>query len=163
MRKRVVVSGIVCAALVATVVLLPPRAISLPATSDVPEPVRGVVHVHTIRSDGSGTVDQVAEAAARAGLKFVILADHGDGTREPEPPAYRHGVLCIDAFEVTTFGGHLVVLGLTSAAPYRLGGEPRDVVEDVARLGGMSIAAHPVSEKPALSWTDWNSHPDGLE
>jgi len=105
---------------------MPPRAISLPATSDVPEPVRGVVHVHTIRSDGSGTVDQVAEAAARAGLKFVVLTDHGDGTREPEPPAYRHGVLCIDAFEVTTFSGHLVVLGLTNAAPYRLGGEPRE-------------------------------------
>jgi hypothetical protein len=27
---------------------------------------RGVVHVHTIRSDGSGTVDEVAAAAAAA-------------------------------------------------------------------------------------------------
>jgi len=163
MRKRVVALVIGCAALVATVVMLPPRAISLEATSDIPEPVRGVVHVHTIRSDGSGTIDQVAEAAARAHLKFVVLTDHGDGTREPEPPSYRHGVLCIDAVEVTTFGGHLVVLGLTSPAPYPLGGEPRDVVEDVARLGAMSIAAHPVSEKPALRWNGWNAQPDGLE
>ena len=30
----------------------------------------------------------VAAAAARAGLKFVILTDHGDGTRPPDPPAY---------------------------------------------------------------------------
>jgi hypothetical protein len=162
-HKRVVIAAIACAAVVTTIVMLPPRAVSLPAASGIPEPVRGVVHVHTVRSDGSGTGEQVAEAAARAGLKFVILTDHGDGTREPEPPAYHHGVLCIDAVEVTTFAGHLVALGLSGPAPYPLGGEPRDVVEDVARLGGMSIAAHPVSEKPGLRWGGWNAQIDGLE
>ena len=36
------------------------------------------------RSDGSGTVDAIAAAAARAGLQFIILTDHGDGTRSPD-------------------------------------------------------------------------------
>ena len=35
--------------------------------------------------------------AARAGLKFIVFTDHGDATRTPDPPAYRSGVLCIDA------------------------------------------------------------------
>ena len=40
------------------------------------------------------------------------------------------------------------------ASPYPLAGEARDVVEDVRRLGGFGIAAHPDSPKPELRWTD---------
>ena len=49
-----------------------------------------------VHADGSGSADEVAEAAARAGLDFVVLTDHGDGTRMPDPPRYRAGVLVID-------------------------------------------------------------------
>jgi hypothetical protein len=146
-----------------TTVSMPPRTIRIPPGGEVEEPVRGVVHVHSRLSDGTGTVDQIAEAAARAGLRFVVITDHGDATRPPQPPAYRSGVLCIDAVEVTTTGGHLLALGLWSGAPYRLGGDPRDVAEDVARLGGVSVAAHPDSRKPSLRWTDWEAPVDGLE
>ena len=125
-------------------------------------PVRGAIHIHTRRSDGTGTVDDVAAAAARAGLKFIILTDHGDGMREPDSPAYRHGVLCIDAVEINTASGHLVALGLPRV-PYSLGGETRDVVEDVRRLGGMAIAGHPTSTRPQLRWTDWSVRLDGIE
>ena len=38
------------------------------------------------RSDGRGTPEQIAHAAARAGLKFVVITDHGDATRTPDPP-----------------------------------------------------------------------------
>jgi hypothetical protein len=124
--------------------------------------VRGAWHVHTTRSDGSGTIDEVAAAAARAGLGFLIITDHGDGTRAPLPPAYRSGVLCIDAVEISTTGGHYVALGLPRTT-WRLAGEPRDVVEDVARLGGAGIAAHPDSPKRELAWTDWSLPFDGVE
>jgi hypothetical protein len=145
------------------VVMLPPRARVLAARNDIPEPVRGTMHVHTRRSDGSGTIDDVAAAAARAGLRFVVLSDHGSAIRPPQPPTYRHGVLCIDAVEVTTFEGHVLALGLSGVAPYPLGGEPRDVIDDIRRLGGMSIAAHPTSAKRALRWQDWDAPFDGLE
>jgi hypothetical protein len=130
--------------------------------SSDPLTVRGSVHVHTLRSDGTGTADDVAAAAGRAGLRFVVLTDHGDGTREPEPPAYRSGVLIIDAVEISTTGGHYIALGLPRA-PYRLAGEPRDVVEDVARLGGLGIVAHPDSPKGDLRWRDWTLPFDGIE
>jgi len=125
-------------------------------------PVRGVMHVHTDRSDGSGSVDDIAVAAARAGLDFVILTDHGDGAAAAEPPAYRSGVLVIDAIEISSTGGHVVALGADGAG-YPLAGEARDVVEDIHRLGGFVIAAHPGSPRESLRWTDWDVPMDGLE
>jgi hypothetical protein len=147
---------------------LPPRARASVASSDAaalvaPAVLRGAYHIHTTHSDGTGTVDEVAAAAARAGLQFIILTDHGDGTRVPLPPAYRSGVLVIDAVEISTTGGHYVALGLPGATPYRLAGEPRDVVEDVRRLGGFGIAAHPDSPKPELRWSAWDAPFDGVE
>jgi hypothetical protein len=124
--------------------------------------VAGAYHVHSVRSDGAGTPDEIADAAARADLRFVILTDHGDGTRKPDPPTYRAGVLMIDAVELSTTGGHYVALGLTET-PYRLAGDPSDVVEDVRRLGGFGVAAHPDSLKDELAWRDWNLPVDGIE
>ncbi len=125
-------------------------------------PVRGAIHIHTTRSDGTGSVDEVAAAAAAAGLKFVILTDHGDATREADPPQYRRGVLTIDAFELSTDGGHIVALDLPRLT-YPLAGEPRDVLDDIARAGGFAIAAHPGSVKPELRWSEWDAPIGGLE
>jgi hypothetical protein len=152
----------VVAASVAVVLLLPPLALRLTVPPGDGRVVRGSLHVHTVRSDGAGTVDDVARAARAAGLDFVVVTDHGDATRTPDAPAYRAGVLVIDAVEISTTGGHYVALGL-GAAPYRLAGEPRDVVEDVARLGGFGIAAHPDSPKRELRWEGWDTGIDGVE
>ena len=142
---------------------LPPGATTLAPSSWTPRllPVSGAYHIHTVLSDGSGTISQVAAAAARVGLSFVIITDHGDGTHILRP-AYHSGVLCIDGVEVSTTGGHYVALGLAQT-PYPLGGEPRDVVADVMRLGGFGIAAHPDSPKPALHWNAWDLPFDGIE
>src|SRR5437773_1293062 len=135
-------AALVAAVVVFAAVTLPPARLLLPAESDGAVP--GIVHVHTIRSDGRGTPDEIAAAAARAGLKFVVFTDHGDATRTPDRPMYRSGVLCLDAVEISTTGGHYIAIDMP-ASPYPLGGEARDVVEDVKRLGGFGIAAHPDS------------------
>jgi hypothetical protein len=124
--------------------------------------VSGAYHVHTTRSDGAKDRAAIAAEAGRAGLQFVIFTDHGDGTREPEAPAYLSGVLCLDGVEISTNGGHYVALGMPRA-PYPLGGEASAVVEDVARLGGTGIAAHPDSPRPELAWTDWTLPITGVE
>jgi hypothetical protein len=141
---------------------LPPRAIRQPVPLP-PTIVTGAYHVHSVRSDGSGTVAEIAHAASRAGLRFVVLTDHGDGTRAPDPPAYHHGVLCIDAVEITTTDGHVVALGLDGPAPYPLAGEARDVIADIHRLGGHAVAAHPDSAREQLSWRAWDASYDGIE
>jgi hypothetical protein len=124
--------------------------------------IRGAFHIHTTRSDGSGTPDEVAAAAARAGLRFIILTDHGDGTRPPDPPTYRSGVLTLDGVELNTVHGHYAVVGLPQA-PYPLAGTADAVIEDVRRLGGFGIATHPGSPRPSLRWTAWDARFDGLE
>jgi hypothetical protein len=155
------------AALVAAVVLytaftLPAATTPMPAI-DASRVSFGAYHVHTQRSDGSGTLDDVARAAAAAGLQFVIVTDHGDGTRAPEPPAYRHDVLVIDAVEIGSDEGHVVALGLRNASDYPLGGRASDVIEDVHRLGGWAVAAHPDSPKPGLQWRAAAAPYDALE
>src|SRR6266536_2466631 len=124
--------------------------------------IAGVIHIHTSRSDGSLAPDDIAAAAARAGLQFIVFTDHGDGTRKPDAPEYRSGVLCLDGVEISTTGGHYIALDMR-ASPYPLAGEPRDVVEDVRRLGGFGIAAHPDSPKPELRWREWTAPVDGIE
>jgi hypothetical protein len=156
---------LVLAALAAgTPALLPPPAIATPAPHWRPDgtTVRGAYHIHSTASDGTGDLDEIAAAAARAGLQFVIVTDHGDATRRPEPPRYRSGVLCIEAVEINTSGGHLVALGGGPSA-YPLAGTPQAVLEDVHRLGGMGVAAHPGSPRDSLKWTAWDVPVDGLE
>lgn len=168
MRKVILLTAAVLAAVIFFVVgTLPPQPIRLPLDG-VDEDLRrrtvaGAYHIHTTRSDGADTKPLVAAAAARAGLRFAIFADHGDGTRAPEPPAYIDGVLCLDAAEISTNGGHYVALGLSAAAPYPLAGDAAAVVEDVKRLGGFGIAAHPHHPRHELAWDDWNAPIDGLE
>jgi hypothetical protein len=154
-------AAVIGGAAVATVAVLPPAtgpAVGVPVATDVPV----AYHVHTTRSDGTGTRDQIARAAARAGAAVVIVTDHGDARRAADPPAYLDGVLVIDAVEVSSWGGHYVAIG-AAPAPYPLGGEPRAVVDDVRRLGGFGVVAHPGSARDALRWRDWDGRFDGIE
>ena len=159
-------AALVAAAAIFLLATLPPNPVheapdGLPP-GVIERTVAGAYHVHSTRSDGAEDKRRIAAAAARAGLRFVIFTDHGDGTREPEPPEYLDGVLCLDAVEISTNGGHYVALGLP-ASPYPLGGDAAAVVEDVARLGGFGIAAHPHHPRPDLAWDDWSAPIDGLE
>src|SRR5258707_1026203 len=68
--------------------------------------IPGAYHIHTTRSDGVGDRTAVAAAAARAGLKFVIITDHGHGTRPPDPPAYTGDWIVLDGVEIITDEGY---------------------------------------------------------
>jgi len=167
MRRLIVtVAILVIATVIFWLATLPARPLEIPLDAVdqdlLRRTLRGAYHVHTTRSDGAGDRDAVAAAAARAGLKFVIFTEHGDGTRPPAPPAYVDGVLCLDGVEISTNGGHYVAIDL-QAAPYPLAGEAAAVVEDVARFGGFGFAAHPDHPRPHLAWSDWTTPVDGLE
>ena len=164
-RVTLTAAAILAAVFLWFVLTLPPRPAA--AAGQVEESLRrvtmaGAVHVHSTRSDGSEDVEAIAAAASRAGLRFLVVTDHGDATRPPDPPAYRSGVLVLEAVEISTNGGHYLALDMP-AAPYPLGGEARAVVEDVRRLGGFGVVAHPDSPKPELQWKDWTVRADGVE
>lgn len=156
MRGTAIVLAALAALIAWRLTRLPAPAGVTPAAQDATAHVRVVYHVHTTRSDGTGTPDEVAAAAREAGVDVVVLTDHGDGTRVPDPPRRVDGVLVIDAAEVSTWAGHYVALG-ARPSPYPLGGLPESVVEDVARLGGLGVVAHPGSAKDDLKWRDWDA------
>lgn len=130
----------------------------VPARADRLSP-RGAYHVHSTRSDGRSTPEEIARDAKAAGLQFVVLTDHN--LEALEPPRFVDGVLLIDGVELSTPAGHVVAVGLQRGlTPEERGG---DVLKTVARLGGHSFLAHPEQQKQP--WTDWKRAPAaaGLE
>src|SRR6185503_21261887 len=91
-----------------------PLQVAGPAPQDGFTRVPGVVHVHTTLSDGGGTPEEVAAAAKRAGLGFVVITDHNNLDAKPFE-GYHDGVLVLVGTEVSTTAGH--VLGVGTAAP----------------------------------------------
>ena len=165
LATRWVVAAAILAAVAGVSLPDPPRPLDpalQPGDDPMPPVIAGAFHVHTDRSDGSASVAEVAAAAGRAGLSFVVVTDHGDGTRAPDPPTYYDDVLVLDGVEVRTSQGHYLAVG-QGQAPYPLGGAPQDVVDDVRRLGGFGVAAHPGSPKDELRWHAWSVGIDGLE
>src|SRR5437867_2518892 len=72
--------------------------------------IRGAYHVHSSASDGRGTVDEIAAAAGRAGLDFVIFTDHN--LEEIPVPRIVGGVALVFGVEESTPTGHVVALGV---------------------------------------------------
>ena len=105
---------------------------------------RGAVHVHTaLSADATGSVEEIATAAARVGLDFVLLSEHTGalGTAGRASPGWYGPVLVLVGEEISTFDGHLLALGLPPHA-YALGPQARQAVDDVRALGGASWVAH---------------------
>jgi len=120
--------------------------------------LRGAYHVHTTASDGRGTLDEVARAAAEAGLGFLVVTDHN--RLEPPGPRYLHGVLIVPGTEASTRYGHVVALGVPRALEE--GERDGDPLGAIRTLGGAAVLAHPLH--PRRPFTGWGSGPwRGLE
>jgi hypothetical protein len=138
--------------------------LALPDTPSQHEPnqVVGAVHMHTVASDGSGTIDDLVDAAVLNGLDFIVVSDHN--TLQPTRTEYRRGVLVIAAEEYSSPRGHMLLLGMDSI---RLG-EPDSLdlwaqqsshrfTEDAT----LTFASHPNGKRP---WRDRTlSTVDGVE
>ena len=117
------------AALVAAVGLYvvftrPARAIQFDAA--IPDDVVfGAYHIHTSRSDGSGSVADVAAAARRAGLKFVILTDHGDVMLEAATTSFQVHLKTPARLAHRYFNASLIasgpVMAVSANAPFLFG------------------------------------------
>ena len=138
----------------------------LPVEGAAPEDgftrVSGVVHVHTTLSDGGGTPEEVAQAAKRAGLRFVFITDHNNLDAKSFEGEH-DGVLVLVGTEISTTAGHLVGLGMPDPV-FRFSGDALDALDDVRRLCGVAFAAHPLSPRADFRWTGWDlPGPWGME
>lgn len=134
----------------------------VPSPTEGPGWLRGAFHVHTTRSDGRGTVEEVAAAAKAAGLRFVVLTDHNDFA--PREPTFLGGVLLVPGVEISTAHGHLVAFGmqrpLEGVRPWMDGGEAEAAVE---KAGGVSVLAHPVQARNPWRHEEAARRADGFE
>lgn len=133
------------------------------------------LHMHTTYSDGSGSHQDIADAALAAGLDIAIVTDHNvlvQGVEGYYPPT-RTGkpgerrVLLLVGEEVHDRArdpqkNHLMIFGanreMTVYAP-----KPQNLIDQVQKAGGLSFIAHPfdpelkVFHEDDISWVDWDA------
>ncbi|MEQ1781390.1 MAG: CehA/McbA family metallohydrolase [Hyphomonadaceae bacterium] len=120
---------------------------------------RGDFHNHTAHSDGSCDVDgkrgpcplfNTADAARDAGLDFVAITDHNTITQLADMRRLQASypkTLLIPGTEVTTFSGHVNVIGNSDFVDFQLG-SPRlpkldKLFDEAAAQGAIVSVNHP--------------------
>ena len=125
------------------------------------------LHMHTRYSDGSGSHQEIIQAALNAGLDAVIVTDHNVWVNGPQD-YYRNGdhrVLLLVGEEIHDQArhpqkNHLLVFGADKEL-CTVASDPQRLVDSVQQAGGLSYLAHiidpqsAVIKEPDLSWEDW--------
>ena len=121
---------------------------------------RGDLHSHTVHSDGNTTVADRARAAAQRGLDFMAITDHNtiSHTRADDP--WPEELSRIRGSEITTFHGHLNILGLGDWIDWRnerRGGGAAGILAQAARQKAVVVINHPNAYgNPACTGCHWD-------
>lgn len=113
---------------------------------------QGVIHVHSIYSDGSGTIEHIAEEAAKVGVDFVIMSDHSTLRPLYEGKQRWYGnVLMLIGTELDRKEGHFLALNVRHVPDRKT--DIQTAINEVNADGGFVIIAHPHSvTHPWLNW-----------
>jgi hypothetical protein len=126
-----------------------------------------VVHLHSLHSDGTGTVSEIAAAARRNHLDVVLLTDHDTlAARDAGEEGWHDSVLVLVGDELSPIDqNHYLAFGIDRHVRHR-GLSPAEICEAVETAGGFGFAAHPFSrgserfKRPGMPWRDLEC--DGL-
>jgi hypothetical protein len=131
------------------------------------------LHMHTPYSDGAWHHDDIARAAASAGLHAICVTDHNVHVGGIE--GYRHGVLTLVGEEVHDClrrpqVSHLLTYGCDTGMSAHAA-QPQQLIDAIQARGGLAFPAHPVEyaspldpDLDAYPWEDWHvKRIDGLE
>lgn len=118
----------------------------------------GALHMHTVSSDGTGTLAELARAAYEAGLRWIIITDH-DTLADLPSAGWVNDVLVIVGHEITPDHNHFLALNIDEVIDRALA--PQDYIDAVYARGGFGIIAHPDERvanhfKDIYRWDDWN-------
>ncbi len=122
----------------------------------------GSIHVHSTYSDGSGTVAEIASAAQKAGLNFVVITDHETlgGLLDKKNGWYGETLVLIDT-ELNREDHHYLAFNLKEEISTR-GLTPQQVIDGVNQKGGFGVIAHPFEKGSPIilkgkhyPWRDW--------
>ena len=122
----------------------------------------GNLHIHSLHSDGGGHIQEIARAAADAGLDFICLNDHDYMTDalHLEEEGFYGDVLALVGLEIGGRFHHYLAYDLKEMVKSH-GLTPQEVIDRVKAQDGFGFLAHPFekgmpfSEKSmAYSWND---------
>lgn len=136
--------------------LPPPAASEQPAQKQSDwRDIVGVIHFHTLYSDGSGTFEEIARIANQQQLDFLVATDHNSLQAKDEgEQGWRGTTLILIGAELSTPAGHYLALGLHDFFDTtRL--STQEIIDAVNKQGGVGFIAHPFGNHP---WTDWQVH-----
>jgi len=113
------------------------------------------LHVHTVYSDGSGTVKQVLQTAKAKGLDGLAITDHATLEGYFKAKQYCSGMLVLPGYELSTDAGHVLVIGLEHLPPRKSVLNYEELVEWARGEGGLTVLAHPALNTGKLGrWID---------
>ncbi len=122
--------------------------------------LNGIIHFHTIYSDGSGRIDDLIKTAKNLRADFLVSSDHN--TLKPKfdgLEGYYDGLLYFAGEEINTEFGHLLALGIENEIKR---GKYKEVLSDVKKQNGAAVICHPNNW-----WTPWKNFKvkgyDGIE
>lgn len=72
--------------------------------------LKGDTHLHTNHSDGRYSRDELAQAAIKKGLDYIIITDHNNNLEGLPMPDYK-GLTVIKGLELTNYRGHMNLFG----------------------------------------------------
>ena len=124
----------------------------------------GNLHIHSLHSDGGGSVSEIAKAAARSGLDFICLNDHEYLTESfhTNEEGFHENVLVLVGLEIGKRFHHYLAYDIKDMVKSD-GLTPQEVIDQVNGQGGFGFLAHPhekgmpFSEKSlAYTWNDFS-------
>jgi len=123
----------------------------------------GVAHVHSLFSDGTGEIPEIAKYADESDLDFLLMTDHNTlrGLQEGYEKWYGK-TLCLVGCEINDKENrnHYLAFGIDEAYSTRL--SAKEYVKKVKAAGGIGFLAHPhekrnhMKEHPPYPWIDWS-------
>ena len=125
---------------------------------------KGVIHIHSLNSDGSGDIETISKAAKKAGLSWIIITDHNYfDTKE----GLYNGIYVIKGEEISPKKeNHYIALGINKQIEPNE--NPQVYINEVRKQNGIGFAAHPdeyqkrKNNYPPITWNK-NFMPDGVE
>jgi len=141
----------------------------------------GAVHIHSVYSDGSGKIEDIAKAAYDSDLDFIMMTDHN--TIKPKEDGYEkwlNNVMVLIGYEVNdmanknhylTFGMNEVIGSYQELGNGELGCKlsAAEYVRQIKDKGGIGFLAHPDEERthlpehPSYPWLEETDDYTGIE
>lgn len=123
----------------------------------------GALHIHSVYSDGTGTVKEIINYAKEVGLDYLILTDHNTLKALKEGFEGWYGdTLFLVGCELNDKENknHYLSFGIEDTYSTRI--SAKEYVKKVKDAGGIGFLAHPhekrvhMEEHPPYPWTEWD-------